>query len=96
MIDQLWVSLPEKGSTSLSVSWSPSSWFVVQTALLQLALGLVKADAGEATFQGRPLQEWETAAYRERVAWLSQVCVSCLCLSVYVIWPPALSTPSDT
>ncbi|CAN0082680.1 unnamed protein product, partial [Hapterophycus canaliculatus] len=44
-----------------------------KTALVQLALGLVKADAGEAMFQGRPLQEWETGAYRERVAWLDQV-----------------------
>ncbi|CAN0067393.1 unnamed protein product, partial [Ectocarpus sp. 8 AP-2014] len=44
-----------------------------KTALLQLALGLMKADKGEAIFQGRPLQEWETGAYRERVAWLSQV-----------------------
>ncbi|CAM9090944.1 unnamed protein product [Ectocarpus sp. 4 AP-2014] len=43
-----------------------------KTALLQLALGLIKADEGEAIFQGRPLQEWETGAYRERVAWLSQ------------------------
>lgn len=62
----------------------PAYRSMLQTALLQLALGMVKADAGEATFQGRPLQEWETAAYRERVAWLSQVDVlASVCLPVY-------------
>ena len=45
----------------------------VQTALLQVVLGMAKADGGEAMFQGRPIGEWEAVAYRERVAWLSQV-----------------------
>lgn len=42
----------------------------------------MKADEGEAMFQGRPLQEWETGAYRARVAWLSQA--SSVCWSLYI------------
>ena len=34
---------------------------------------MAKSDRGEAMFQGRPIGEWEAGAYRERVAWLSQV-----------------------
>lgn len=51
----------------------PAVVFPNQTALLQVVLGVLKPDRGEAAFQGRPLQEWESGAYRERLAWLNQV-----------------------
>ncbi|CAM9374565.1 unnamed protein product, partial [Choristocarpus tenellus] len=46
-----------------------------KTTLVRLILGLLPRSegGGMVSFQGRPIEEWDMASYRERIAWINQV-----------------------